>query len=33
MPTLVENNMTNKPMRPKLIKKNAILHSDSHKDT
>ena len=33
MPTLVENNITNKPMRPNLLRKNTILHSDSHKAT
>ena len=33
MATLVENNMTNKSMGPKLLLKNTILHSDSHKAT
>ena len=33
MPILVENNMTNKPMGPKLLIKNTILHSNSHKAT
>ena len=33
MPTLVENNMTNKTMGLKLLRKNTILHSDSHKAT
>ena len=38
MLTLVENNMTNKPMTLKITlkkkkKKTTILHSDSHKST
>ena len=28
---LVENNMTNKLMGPKLLEKDIILHSNSHK--
>ena len=33
MPTLVKNNVTNKSMGPKLLIKNTILHSGSHKAT